>query len=213
MTEPEVVVRGYAVVPGRPDEAEMGLTVTSLDESADAALSDAVRKSRQLESVLDELDVPKSARVTAGLTLHQEREYERERWRNKGFRASNEIKVRIDDLSLVGRLMTEATRRADARVEGPHWRIRLENPARAEACRQAATEARRKAEAYAEALGQGLGGVIRISEPGVGIGRRGEAAAFAVASAAGPSDEMAVETGDLDVTAVVEVAFRLEPNR
>jgi uncharacterized protein YggE len=120
MTEPEVVVRGYAVVPGRPDEAEMGLTVTSLDESADAALSEAASKSRRLETVLDELDVPRSARITTGLTVRQEREYERERWRTKGFRASNEIKVRIDDPSLAGRLMTEATRRAEAQVEGPH---------------------------------------------------------------------------------------------
>jgi uncharacterized protein YggE len=119
MSEPKVVVRGYAVVPGRPDEVEVGLTVTSLDDSADAALSDAARKSRQLESVLDELDVPKSARVTTGLTVHQEREYERERWRTKGFRASNEIKVRIDDPPLAGRLMTEATRRAEARIEAP----------------------------------------------------------------------------------------------
>jgi hypothetical protein len=35
MPEPEIVVRGHAVVPGRPDEVEMGLTVTALDESAD----------------------------------------------------------------------------------------------------------------------------------------------------------------------------------
>jgi uncharacterized protein len=212
MSEPKVVVRGYAVVPGRPDEVEVGLTVTSLDDSADAALSDAARKSRQLESVLDELDVLKSARVTTGLTVHQEREYERERWRTKGFRASNEIKVRIDDPPLAGRLMTEATRRAEARIEGPHWRLRLDNPARAEACRQAAIEARSKAEAYAGALGLGVGEVIRISEPGVGIGRQGESEVFAMASSSGPADEMVVEAGDLDVTAVVEVAFRLEPN-
>jgi uncharacterized protein YggE len=211
MAEPEIVVRGYAVVPGRPDEAEMGLTVSSLDDSADAALSDAASKSRRLEAVLDELDVPRSARITTGLTVRQEREYERERWRNKGFRASNEIKVRLDDPALAGRVMSEATRRADARVEGPHWRIRLENPAQAEACKQAATEARRKAAAYAEALGLRVGKVIRISEPGVSIGRHGEPQVFAVASSSGPADEMVLEAGDLDVTAAVEVTFRLEP--
>jgi uncharacterized protein len=213
MSEPKVVVRGYAVVPGRPDEVEVGLAVTSLDDSADEALSDAASKSRQLEAVLDELDVPRSARITIGLTVRQEREYERERWRNKGFRASNEIKVRIDDPALAGRLITEVTRRADTQVEGPHWRMRLENPARAEACKQAATEARRKAENYAEALGLRVGEVIRIREPGVGIGRQGEPEVFAMAASSGPADEMVVEAGDLDVTAVVEVAFRLEPNR
>jgi uncharacterized protein YggE len=212
MAEPEIVVRGHAVVPGRPDEVEMGLTVTALDDSADEALTEAATKSRQLEAVLDELDVPKSSRVSTGLTVRQEREYERERWRTKGFRASNEIKVRIDDPSLAGRLMTEATRRAEARVEGPHWRLRLDNPARTEACRQAATEARRKAEAYAGALGLRIGEVSRISEPGVGLGPRGEPEVFAMASSSGPSDEMVVEAGDLDVTAVVEVAFHLEPN-
>jgi hypothetical protein len=51
----------------------------ALDDSADEALTEAATKSRQLEAVLDELDVPKSARVTTGLTVRQEREYERER--------------------------------------------------------------------------------------------------------------------------------------
>jgi hypothetical protein len=54
--------------------------------------------------------------------------------------------------------------------------------------------------------------VSRISEPGVGIGPRGEPEVFTMAASSGRSDEMVVEAGDLDVTAVVEVAFHLEPN-
>ena len=44
-------------------------------------------------------------------------------------------------------------------MAGPRWWIAPDNPARVEACRQAAAEAKRKAEAYADALGLRLGAV------------------------------------------------------
>ncbi|HWC31751.1 MAG TPA: SIMPL domain-containing protein, partial [Actinomycetota bacterium] len=80
----------------------------------------------------------------------------------KGFRASSSVTVRIDDVAIIGKLMSEATGRARAEVRGPWWGVKPDNAARAEACRLAATDARRKAEAYAAALGKRLGDVLEV---------------------------------------------------
>jgi uncharacterized protein YggE len=128
----------------------------------------------------------------------------------RGYRATNHVVVRLDAAEMAGRLMNEAVTRAQARVNGPRWRFKLENPARAEACRQAAADARRKAEAYAAALGMRLGPVLRVAESGADSG--GEAAALPpmIREGPGPSD-MQIEAGRLDVAATVEVTFALEP--
>ncbi|HWC70103.1 MAG TPA: SIMPL domain-containing protein, partial [Actinomycetota bacterium] len=97
---------------------------------------------------------------------------------------------------------------AKAEVRGPVWWIAPDNPARIEACKRAAAEARRKAEAYAEALGMRLGAVSEIREASDrGMSPMPRAKAMTLA-AAEPAIE--VDPGELNVDALVEVSFRLE---
>lgn len=203
-----VTVRGHAVVPGQPDEVGLTLAVSALAATPEEALTEAAERSRRLEAILDELEVPRASRTTTGLSVSEEREYERERWRHKGYRASNRVQVRLDQAAIVGRLLQEAIARAEAAIDGPEWRIAIDNPARTEACRQAAADARRRAEAYAEALGLHLGEVLRVSEPGIGVIRAERHAVAALA--AGPAPEITVEAGEMEVAAAIDVTFRLE---
>jgi uncharacterized protein len=102
--------------------------------------------------------------------------------------------------------------RTGARVSGPWWHVAAENPARLEACRQAASNARGKAEAYAEALGTRLGALADVSEPAALVGPAGyraQQAAFGPLMPDGP--EIPVESGELDVRASVEVTYAVEP--
>lgn len=206
-----VRVRGRAVVPGEPDEVRVSLTITALERTPEEAMQAVARRSEEMEAILGEVNVPRTGRSTTGVSVREEREYERDRYRHKGYRASNRVTVRLEDASVLGRLMNEATSRADAQIQGPWWQIRLDNPARAEACRQAAAEARRKAQAYAEALGAGLGEVVRVSEPGLETRTRGHEPMAAMVMAEPTSrPEVEVEAGELDVAAAVDVTFRLE---
>lgn len=206
-----VVVRGHAVVAGEPDELHLALSISAVESRADAALAEAARLSAELDSLLSELEVPKAARSTSGVSVQEEWERREGELVHRGYRASNRIVVRLDAFEKVGRLMNAAVSRARARVDGPWWRIRMENPARTEACRQAVTDARRKAEAYATALGMRLGAVVSVIEPGTNQQPRVDAAAMrprAMTAAAQP--EMPVEPGQLDVPATVDVTFALE---
>lgn len=216
MTESDskVTVRGEAVVSGRPDEVVLSLAVTAVERSPEEALEVVARRSEELEAILAESGVEPDRWTTSGLSVAEEREYEKNRWVNRGYRATNAVTVRLSEASGVGRLMREATSRTSARVDGPWWRIAPDNPARGEACRRAAAEARRKAEAYAEALGMRLGRVRSVTEPGLtarhDVSMRPLLRAAPQALAAPEPAEVPVQSGELDVGAAVEVTFELQ---
>ena len=167
MNSATVTVRGHAVVPGTPDEARLTLELKTLESTAQAALAHVAERSEELERILDELEIAQERRSTSGISVSEEREYEDHRYVHRGYTASNQISIKLDDARLVGKLMREATNRSQARVSGPWWQVALDNPARTEAYRQAAADARRRAEAYVNALGARLGAVASVAEPGL----------------------------------------------
>jgi uncharacterized protein YggE len=207
-----VTVRGSAVVPGRPDEAALALDLETVRESAQAAYDDVARRAADLEAVLDELGVPSESRTTTGVSVREQREYDRGRYLHRGFAASSRLNVRTRDAEVAAKLLQQAVGQAGATVGGPWWSLDLENPARVEACREAAVEARRKAEAYADALGMRLAAVVDVREPGLGP-RPPELAEQVVFSAAAEEHgaPVPVSPGVVDVRASIEVTFALEP--
>ena len=100
-----------------------------------------------------------------------------------------------------------------AQVEGPWWQATPENPARLEACRRAASVARAKAEAYADALGVRLGALSEVSEPDLrSIPRMATARYASFEPLMADSQEIPIESGALEIRAIVDVTFALEPN-
>jgi uncharacterized protein YggE len=206
MTEPTVTARGEATVPGRPDEGVWTITVGALDATPDAALSDVGTRSEALEAALGELGVGAEQRSTTGVTVREEFDYADGKQVHRGFRAQNVVTVRLADHAVAGKLLQASIEKAKAEVRGPVWWIAPDNPARIEACKQAAAEARRKAEAYAEALGMRLGAVAEIREASAG-GVSPMPRGMALAASESAID---VDPGELNVDAQVEVSFRLE---
>jgi len=202
-----VTARGDAVVAGTPDEGIWDVMVDALDASPDAALADVGRRTGELQGVLDELGVPKERRSTTGVSVREEFDHTDGKQVHRGFRASNVLTIRLTDPTVAGRLIQGAVEHAGAHVAGPRWWIAPDNPARVEACRQAATEAKRKAEAFADALGLELGAVVEIREPNPsGVAPRMRMAPVALAAASAPVE---VDPGELSVDAQVEVTYRL----
>ncbi len=175
-------------------------------------------RSQRLDALLDELGVPKEQRTTAGVSVAPEQSWSGSRWERKGWRAANRIVVRLDDASVAGKLIADAVDRAEATIDGPYWVVTPANPARMDACSEAALQARGKAEAYAAAVRLRLGRVIEIREPGTGHPDRAAGQTFpapALAMAARGSDEPApphigVDPGEVEVFGSVEVTFTLE---
>lgn len=215
-----VTVRGEALVPGEPDEAHVFLEIKAVEKSPQKAMADASERSDRLQTIFEELDIPPLARATSGISVGEETEWSSGKRKHLGWHAVNRVSVRLDDAEKVARLIAEATERCEATVRGPSWQIALANPARVEAFRAAAEDARRKAGAYASALGARLGDVLTVTEPGL-LARTQQrhevvpppAALPAMAApgrAPAPAPDIQIDTGALDIPAAVEVTFALE---
>lgn len=214
MAQATVTVRGNGVAPAEPDEAELRIEITDLAKTPEAALAEVAERSQTLTRILDGLGVPAEARSTTEASVREEREYERQRYIHKGFRAVSQVVLRLRDREVLGPIMRRASEEADARIDGPRWRIAPDNPARAEACREAARDADRKATAYAEALGGRRGEVLAVGEPGLVFEhRRIDVPPPVAAPAAMMSEgsEIQIEEGGLEVRAAVDVTFAFEP--
>jgi uncharacterized protein len=153
--------------------------------------------------------------VRAGLVHHLrenlgELPWEDGKQTHRGYRAQNLVTVRLADPTIAGRLIEGSIARAKASVRGPIWWIAPGNEARLAACRQAAAEAKRKAEAYADALGLHLGDVAEIREPAASGGIEPRPLAGPIALRAAPEPSLEVDPGELEVKAQVEVTFHLD---
>jgi uncharacterized protein len=203
-----VTVRGTGTAGATPDEATVILELAELRPTAEEAYTQVAGRSAALAAVLDGLGVEQARRSSGGVSVGEESEYVEGRQQHRGFRATARTSVRLDDPALVARLLREAVSETGARVEGPSWLVRADNPAQLEAARAAAAAARRKAEAYAGALGVRLGALERVAEPGLDLPtpRPFQRVLAADVSAA----EIGVEPGELLVSASVEVTYALE---
>lgn len=207
ISTPVVAVVGEAVLRAEPDEAMVLVTLSALEDAPGPALADVARRSDALMALLDELSIDRSDRSTTGVSVREEFDHTTEGRRSLGHRAASTVAVRLTDLELIGRLVTRATTELGARVDGPRWQIAADNPVRLEAARQAAADGRRKAQAYAEGVGGQLGGLLRLAEPDSAVFPRRSGPRLQPLSAA--AGDLPVESGEQEVTAVIEVTFAL----
>lgn len=191
-----------------PDAVRFRLSVSSVRSRHAEALQDVTARSHELDALLDELGIPNTERSTSGISIRENREWVEERSVHRGYEARSSIVVRLHDPSIAGRLLEGAVERAQALVDGPWWSVEQDNPARLEACGEAARDARRKAGAYAEASGIRVGPIVSIRETVEVPWRGGE---MLSGGARGVStEEIGIEPGQLDVVASVTIAYAIE---
>jgi uncharacterized protein YggE len=198
-----ITVRGTATAAGRPDDLRITLLLTTLAPSPEDALDGVSRRSERLQSLLDAAGVPAGDRSTSAVRVGEAREWDGNRQVSRGYLASLTTAVRMTDAGALGPLLARAVAEVEPEVSGPTWRLAPDNPARLEACRLAVADARRRAQAFAEALGAGVGPVVAVAEAGTGHDGFDQPMMM---KGSGP----VIEAGDIDVTASVDVVFRLE---
>jgi uncharacterized protein YggE len=209
-SNPTLTVRGIGITRVRPDGVRIGLTVHHRVEAADEALAEAARKAESLEDLFREFGIDEGRWVTAWFGLQEWTEWEESSRREtrRGYIASSRVEVSLPDTASVGKLLAEAAARVDATVDGPRWEVAPDNPAHGEARRLAMVDARRRAEAYAEAAGLELGPIVEVAE--VGAERPGGAmrmASHGVALAGHAAAEMPTHSEGLEIVAGVDVTY------
>ena len=208
-SEGTITVRGEAVVATEPDEVRFRLSVSAVRSRHAEALEDVTARSHELDALLDELGIPKTERSTSGISIRENREVES---RNAPSTVATKRAPRSSSVSTIrriaGRLLEGAVERAQALVDGPWWSVDGDNPARLEACGEAARDARRKAEAYAERIGPR--GRSDHVDPRIGRDTVGGGEMLSGGARAAAAEEIGIEPGQLDVFATVTIAFAIE---
>ncbi|HEX5165554.1 MAG TPA: SIMPL domain-containing protein [Thermomicrobiales bacterium] len=205
-----ITVAGTAVVPAQPDEVAIGIALSHLAPTPDAAITEVAARSRQLETIFDEMQIGRDRWTTSGVSVNEEREWDGQRQIHRGYRAGTRVQLRVADAELVGKVMHESVRRCQASIDGPTWLIAPDNPAHDDARRRAATSARAKAETYAAALGVRLGTILSVTEPGLSAAPPSPMPKVMRTMAMDAAPEITVQSGDLDISATVIVTFGLE---
>ena len=206
---PSVRATGEGSVTVKPDQAIVSIGVITQAATADAAASqNATQVTILLDRLKKELGSNGELR-TSGYSLSPNYHYPTPPASGSptisGYTASNTVQATTRDLPSVGRLIDAATRAGANHVQGIQFMLRDEQPARAQALKQAAQAARANAEAIAAALGVRVVG-LRSAETALAEPIRPRVMFEAAARASTP-----VEPGTVDIRATVTVTLDVAP--
>lgn len=214
---PTVVVSGDGEVRTAPDEATVRLGVTAQADTAGDAQEQVNATASAVLQAVRAAGVDEQAVQTSRLSLFPVYDQRPRRGVDGGegepeivgYRASNVVAVRVEELERIGPVVDAAVRAGANEVQGVDFQLRDDAGPRREALKRAVAEARAKAEAMAEALGLRLGEVLEADEGGVNVrlpqlGRTAVRMEAAMGGAPTP-----VAPGDVTVSAGVTLRYRL----
>ncbi len=205
---PLLTVMGSAEVKTAPDQATVGIGVMTQAPNAREAQEKANVIIQKFLAEMQRLGIDKQDVQTSRLMLNPVYDNPKpgEPMRISGYQAQNALTVRVEDFSLIGKVIDAGVASGANTIENIGFSVKDDTPARLEALREAAAEARQKAEVMAKALGIELGGVYEVVEGGAQVMPppmyRGEA--FAAMKADTP-----VEPGQVTVTASMTVRYEI----
>lgn len=193
-----------------PDMASITLGVVTRGETAAAAMA---ANTERLAVVLGQLragGIAERDLQTSGLSLGPQYEHYRDGAapRITGYEASNQLTVRVRDLTGLGAVLDKAIGDGANSFNGLSFGLADPQPALDQARVRAVHEARRKAEMMAAAAGQKLGALIALDEGGGAPPQPMYRMRAEMASAAG---DVPVAGGEVSYSVTVSAVWKLEP--
>jgi hypothetical protein len=207
MATPTITVEGMGMVRTAPDEAMVRLGITRQATTARQAQDQTSGVARDILTALTRLRIPRERIQTSQLSLfpvYAEHQDPNAPPAIVGYRASNTVSIRIENLPIIGQVVDAALAAGANQVEGVTFGLRNEAPAREQALRDAVMQARSKAQALAQGLQLRMGPVLEVQETGVAIRPPILYAAERMSGASTP-----VSPGEVEVSANVTVRFRI----
>lgn len=203
-----ISVNGRGEVAAAPDMAVISLGVVEEAATAGDAMRAANAAAGAVLSRLEALDIAARDIQTSELRLtpvwagpDPERDLER---RITGFQASNHLTVRLRDLSTLGEVLDAVVAEGANRFSGLRFTVAEPDELMEEARRAAVADATAKARTLAEAAGEPLGRVQRITEHGGGAPRP-----MMMEAARSDAGGVPVAPGEIEMTVEVTIDFAI----
>ena len=162
---PHITVSGDAVIAAEPDQAEIDIgVVTQARTAPEASKENADRLARVLAEVKKQLGKGDEVK-TSGYSLAPNYRYPQGgKPEIVGYTASNTLRIKTTNLSLVGRLIDSAMQAGANNVHRLVFTLKDELSAQLEALKMSSVKARAKAEATAASLGLKVVRIIAVNE-------------------------------------------------
>lgn len=219
---PFLSVSGHGEAVAAPDRAVVTLGATIQAEEASAAQQQVNETLRTALENIKALGVDDDQITTVGLSLHpvyageddddprmrqqmQQAGKAREP-RIVGYRATNTIRVQLEEVGKVGDVIDAAVKAGANQIEQVSFELKDDVELRKQALREAVDEARAKARTIADAMNVRLQAVQRVDEVGLRVDHpRMEFARYAMDAAVATP----VQPGQVNVVADVTIRYRL----
>jgi uncharacterized protein YggE len=198
-----VTVAGVGTVSAAADQAEITTGVVTQAATAAQALAANSQAMERLLQALGGLGIASRDIQTINVSVSPQRRPPKEGQPPEivGYEVTNQVRVKVRDLSRLGRVLDQQVGQGANLVSGINFGVREPAPLLDEARKRAMADARRKADLYAASAGLKVGRVLSVREAGVA-----PPAPRAMMSAAVP-----VAPGEQEIQASVTVTFTLEP--
>jgi len=210
---PLITVSGSGQSFSEPDEGTVRLGVEAQERRAREAQASANTKASALLAAIKKLgineDQIRSTRITLQPIYAPQTPERVQEPRIVAYRANNTVSVRVLNLQQVGPVIDAGLDAGANRLEGVHFGLRNDLPARQQALEQAVKEARQKADTMARALGVRLGRLQTAQEGGVHVNPPPMMMA-GTAEMRGRGDSTPVSPGEVEVGASVTLQYRID---
>jgi len=206
-----ISVRGLGTVTTAPDQIRLSVQVNTRANSASEAMTQASSKTRQILDILKNIGVDTKDIQTTRVTVTAILDYQRQVQPPPiiGYSGTNDFNVVLKGklMDRVGEFIDRAVIAGATSFGGLMYENSRQRELERDALKKAAADAKARAEVLAKELGAGVGAVVSISES---VSRpipydRGVAAMAMTDATAAP-----VMTGELTITATVDVVFELK---
>jgi uncharacterized protein YggE len=197
---------GEGIITIKPDQSRIDIGVVSQANTSQAAVE---QNSAQLEAALASLRRVLGANAdikTVSYTLQPNYQYPKEGGEPNitGFTATNIVRVTVNDLNMVGKVIDAATENGANRIQNLRFMLKDEQIVKGQALREAVTKAKEKAETLASALGLKVVRVLSVVESSPSVVPVRDVAFVRTETATTP-----IESGTIEVRANITLTVEI----
>lgn len=162
-TSATIDVIGNAVLSEKPDKAVIYFRIETLKDTSEEASKEIAKIAEEITRALYFAGISKEQITTHSYTIYLERVWTNNEYKEKGYRATQTIKVEIQEFGETGRIVDLGVNNG-ALIDYINFELSEEkqNQLKTETLKQASKNAKEKAEGIAQGLGKRLGRIISV---------------------------------------------------
>lgn len=206
-----ITTTGNGVVIAQNNRAVMYLAVETMSPDAKQAAQDNANIMTKVKHAVIGAGAAPDKIETDNYTMYPVYEYDKGKVKSRKYEVNNRMKVVVEDLTKAGAVMDAAISAGANRIENIMFTVRNPGKYKDDALREAARDARRKADIIAASLGKTVTNIISVTDNSVRVSPRNYMmnARMAGGNDMAESATTPMEGGDAKVESSVTVVFEI----